>query len=119
MVTKTLRRQVRAGATRAGAKTAVQAVREVKRTPQKRETNEPVFGRFAAPRVRLGMTAGEVKKCAGSPDCILFGTDENVDWQFGTSGFDALGAPALYVTQLTFHAGRVVKVIERMSAPTH
>lgn len=72
-------------------------------------------GRFAAPRVRLGMTPSEVREAAGAPECIVFGSDDHVEWQFGKRGVDPVGAPVLYVTALTFAAGRVVRIIERMA----
>ena len=74
-----------------------------------------VEGRFAAPRVRLGMTAAEVREAAGAPECILFNRDENVQWQFATPGFDAVGASTIFVTVVTFHMGRVVLIEERIS----
>ncbi|MFH0946330.1 MAG: hypothetical protein V2A76_14110 [Planctomycetota bacterium] len=72
-------------------------------------------GRVAAPKVRLGMTPPEVRETTGQPECILFGSDDHVEWQFGARGFDAVGAPTLYVTALTFASGRVVRITERMS----
>ena len=72
-------------------------------------------GRVAAPKVRLGMTPPEVRETTGQPECILFGSDDHVEWQFGARGLDVVGAPTLYVTGLTFASGRVVRITERMS----
>jgi len=72
-------------------------------------------GRYSAPKVTLGMTPPEVRECAGQPECILFGAEDHVEWQFGQKGVDAVGAPTLYVTTLTFAAGRVIQVTERMA----
>lgn len=72
-------------------------------------------GRFAAPDVRLCMTPPEVREVAGQPECILFGSDDHVEWQFGKRGVDPVGAPVLYVTALTFAAGRVIRITERMT----
>ena len=74
-----------------------------------------INGRVAAPAVRLGMTPPEVRATTGHPDCIVFGPDDHVEWQFGARGFDVVGAPTLYVTALTFTSGRVVRITERMS----
>ncbi len=74
-----------------------------------------VSGRFSAPLVRLGMSPSEVKRLCGQPECILFGSDDHVEWQFGTRGLDRVGAPTLYVTTLTFAAGRIVRITERMT----
>ena len=74
-------------------------------------------GRFAAPAVRLGMTPPEVRACAGQPECILFGPEDHVEWQFGRKGADVTGAPCLYVTTLTFATGRVIRVTERITDP--
>lgn len=74
-----------------------------------------ISGRVAAPAVRLGMTPPEVRATTGQPECILFGSDDHVEWQFGARGLDAVGAPTLYVTALTFASGRVVRITERMS----
>ena len=54
-----------------------------------------VSGRFSAPLVRLGMSPSEVKRLCGQPECILFGSDDHVEWQFGTRGLDRVGAPTL------------------------
>lgn len=75
-----------------------------------------IGARFAAPRVRLGMTPNEVKECAGQPEAIVFGQDDHVEWQFGHLGADPQGAPTLFVTTLTFAAGRVVRIVEKMTA---
>lgn len=72
-------------------------------------------GRYAAPAVRIGMTPAEVRACAGRPECILFGPEDHVEWQFGKKGVDVAGAPCLYVTTLTFAAGRVVRVMEKIA----
>lgn len=72
-------------------------------------------GRYAAARVRLGMTPGEVRSSSGKPECILYGAEDHVEWQFGVRGTDPVGAPVLYVTTLTFAAGRVVRITERMA----
>jgi hypothetical protein len=74
-------------------------------------------GRYAAPAARLGMTPAEVRACAGQPECILFGPDDHVEWQFGRRGVDPVGSPCLYVTTLTFATGRVVRVTERITEP--
>lgn len=74
-----------------------------------------ISGRVSAPAVRLGMTPPEVRETTGKPECILFGSDDHVEWQFGTRGFDVVGAATLYVTTLTFASGRVVRITERMS----
>lgn len=76
-------------------------------------------GRFAAPAVRLGMTPAEVRNCAGQPECILFGPEDHVEWQFGRKGVDIANAPCLYVTTLTFASGRVIRVTEKMAELTH
>jgi hypothetical protein len=76
-------------------------------------------GRFAAPAVRLGMTPAEVRGCAGQPECILFGPEDHVEWQFGRKGVDVTNAPCLYVTTLTFASGRVIRVTEKMAELTH
>ncbi len=75
-------------------------------------------GRFAAPAARLGMTPGEVRACAGQPECILFGPDDHVEWQFGRKGMDVNNAPCLYVTTLSFANGRVVRVTEKIAELT-
>jgi len=72
-------------------------------------------GRFAAPAVRLGMTPPEVRTCTGQPECILFGPEDHVEWQYGRKGVDVANAPCLYVTTLTFASGRVVRVTEKMA----
>jgi hypothetical protein len=73
--------------------------------------------RVAAPMVCLGMTAAEVKDIAGSPECIVFTSDQHVEWQFGAAGHDASGAPAVYVTTVTFEMGRAVRITERFGKP--
>lgn len=105
---------------RATAKCAVKdsAARVAKRT-KKNSTGIPSTEssgfRKAASEARLGMTATEVRDASGQPECILFGQDDHVEWQFGAMGVDVVGAPTLYVTTLTFEAGRVVRITERMS----
>lgn len=64
------------------------------------------------------MTPPEVRTCTGQPECILFGSDDHVEWQFGQKGVDAVGAPTLYVTTLAFAAGRVIRITERMTDPS-
>ncbi len=104
---------------RSTAKVAVKAssARVAKRASRKTSTGIPsgLGFRMAAPDARLGMTAGEVRDASGQPECILFGADDHVEWQFGAMGVDVVGAPTLYVTTLTFEAGRVVRITERMS----
>jgi hypothetical protein len=73
--------------------------------------------RVAAPMVCLGMTAAEVKEIAGSPECIVFTSDQHVEWQFGASGHDSAGAPTVYVTTVTFEMGRAVRITERFGKP--
>jgi hypothetical protein len=75
-------------------------------------------GRFAAPAVRLGMTPPEVRTCSGQPECILFGPEDHVEWQYGRKGVDVANAPCLYVTTLTFASGRVIRVTEKMTELT-
>ncbi|MBI4879676.1 MAG: hypothetical protein HY812_08470 [Planctomycetes bacterium] len=84
------------------------------RPPAESKPRDPT-ARVAAPAVRLGMTPAEVRAAAGQPDCILFGSDDHVEWQFGAPGLDPAGAPALYVTTLSFCAGRVIRITERLS----
>ncbi|MFG0320396.1 MAG: hypothetical protein ACF8XB_24200 [Planctomycetota bacterium JB042] len=91
------------------------ATKTAKRAPARRRA---AGGRFAAPGVRLGMTAPEVRDCSGQPECILFGSEDHVEWQFGKKGTDPVGAPTLYVTTLTFAAGRVISITERMGEAT-
>lgn len=70
-------------------------------------------GRFAAPDVQLGMMPPDVRAVAGQPECIVFGSDDHVEWQFVRRGVDPVGAPILYVTALTFKTGRVIQITER------
>lgn len=86
--------------------------------PAPRSSRPKAGGRFAAPSVRLGMTPPEVRDCTGQPECIIFGAEDHVEWQFGKKGVDAVGAPTLYVTTLTFAAGRVICITERMGETT-
>ncbi len=83
--------------------------------PHAERTPRDPTARMAAPAVRLGMTPAEVRLVAGQPECILFGSDDHVEWQFGAPGLDPAGAPALYVTTLSFSAGRVMRITERLS----
>lgn len=89
-----------------------------KKVPAAVKKPTALTGRIAAAGVRLGMTPAEVRNEAGHPECILFGSDDHVEWQFGAKGVDPVGAPTLYVTTLTFAAGRVVRITERMADAT-
>jgi len=75
-------------------------------------------GRFAAPDVQLGMMPPEVRAVAGQPECIVFGSDDHVEWQFVRRGVDPVGSPILYVTALTFQTGRVIQITERTAEAT-
>ena len=87
----------------------------VAETSAPKPARSPNNGRRAAPKVRLGMTPAEVRECAGQPECILFGPEDHVEWQFGRPGVDVAGAPCLYVTTLTFQTGRVIRVTEKFA----
>ena len=91
--------------------------KQPRRKPEPRKRRK-VGGRIAAPKARLGMTPQEVRDCSGRPECILFGSSDHVEWQFGQKGLDVTGSPTLYVTTLTFSAGKVVRVTEKMAEVT-
>lgn len=115
MVVRTARRSATSGRGKEAAAAEKQPAASAKRRVPAAPRASDNAGRYAAPLVRLGMTPSEVRSCAGQPECILFGNDEHVEWQFGRRGVDVAGGAVLYVTTLTFAAGRVIRVTERIA----